>query len=45
VCVEIDVFLISCVGSASCAVPGGLFIMPASTSSMWVGLKAAICCM
>ena len=32
-------------GSASCVVPGSLFIMPASTSRMWVGLKFAICCM
>jgi len=37
-----DVFLISCVGSASFDVPGFWFIMPASMISMWVGLNLVI---
>ncbi len=37
-----DVFLISCLGSASFDVPGFWFIMPASMISMWVGLNLVI---
>jgi len=40
--VEMDVFLISCMGSASFDVPGFLSITPASIISMWVGLNLVI---
>jgi len=40
--VEMDVFLISCAGSASFDAPGFWFITPASMSSMWVGLNLVI---